>query len=64
MGMGTRVVDDDVLEEELNIERTPEGYVVFGEEGQPRSRFYFDSESAEAFMEGWIAAMDRMENMS
>ncbi len=66
MGMGTRIIDDDVLEEELNVRETPLGFEVFGEDGSLVSFNppYGEESQAQAFIDGWMAAMNRVENMS
>lgn len=64
MGMGTRVIDDDVLEEVLTIQETPLGWTVFSEDadGEALGGPYEDEIRAVAFQQGWEAAMQRVED--
>jgi len=59
-------VDMDTLEEEVYIERWGNGYAVFSgdSDGEMLSTTYDEKESAQIWMEGWHAAMERVESRS
>jgi len=64
--MGTRIINDDVLEEELFIEYTPLGHTVFSmdADGKGLSLSFHSKELASAWKAGWEAAMNKVEERS
>lgn len=64
MAMGTRVIDDDLLDEELHVVAHPMGYIVYGDEGKALSPTFDKERDAEIWLDGWNDAMERIEDGS